>query len=51
MLTTPDNQGLFPVSCIQLMSRCAGDGREHSQAASSGWPMEIFHMIDVMLNL
>jgi len=26
------NQGLFPVSHIQLTSRCAGAGREHSQA-------------------
>jgi len=28
------NQGLFPVSHIELMSRCAGAGREHSQADS-----------------
>jgi len=25
-------------------------GREHSQAASPSWPMEIFHTIDVMLS-
>ena len=25
------NRGLFPVSDIQLESRCAGAGREHSQ--------------------
>ena len=33
------------------MSRCAGAGREHSQAASPSWPMEIFHTIGVMLSL
>jgi len=26
-------------------------GREHSQAASSSWAMEMFHTIDVMLSL
>jgi len=41
----------FPVSHIQLMSRCAGAGKEHSQTASPGWAMEIFHTIDVMLSL
>jgi len=35
----------------QLMSRCAGAGREHSQAAGPRWPVEIFHTIGVMLNL
>jgi len=45
------NQGLFPVSHIQLMSRCAGAGREHSQAASPSWPMEIFHTIDIVLSV
>jgi len=45
------NQGLFPVSHMQLMSRCAGAGREHSQADNPSWPVEIFHTIDVMLSL
>ena len=45
------NQGLFPVSPVQLTSRCAGAGREHSQAAGPGWPMGIFHTMDVMLSL
>ena len=33
------------------MSRCAGAGREHSQAASPGWPRELFHTTDIMLSL
>ena len=33
------------------MSRCAGAGREHSQAASPGWPMEIFRSMDIILGL
>jgi len=33
------------------MSRGAGAGREHSQAAAPRWPVEIFHSIDVMLSL
>jgi len=41
------NQGLSSVSHIQLTSRCAGAGREHSQAASPNCPTEIFHTIDV----
>jgi len=45
------NQGLFSVSHIQLMSRCAGAGSEHSQADSPSWPTEIFHAIDVMPSL
>jgi len=45
------NQGLSPVSLLQVMSRCAEAGREHSQADSSRWPMEIFHTINVMLRL
>jgi len=45
------NQGLLPVSDIQLMSRCAGAGREHGQTASPSWPIEIFHTINVMLIL
>jgi len=28
------NQGLFPVSHIQVTSRCAGAGREHGQTDS-----------------
>jgi len=28
----------------------AGAGREHSQTASSSWPLEILHTIDVMLS-
>jgi len=28
------NEGLFPVFLIQLTSRCAGPGREHSQTES-----------------
>jgi len=31
------------------MSRCAGAGREHSQAGSPRCPMEIFHIMDVIL--
>jgi len=33
------------------MSRCAGAGREQSQAPNPIWPMEIFHTIDVMLSI
>jgi len=44
------NQGLFPISHIQLLSRWAGAGREHSQAASSSQPMELFHTMDIMLS-
>ena len=42
---------LFPVSHIQLISRSAGAGREHSQTDSPSWPVEIVYTIDVMLNL
>jgi len=45
------NQGLSSVSVFQVMSRCAGAGREHSQGASPSWPVEIFHTIDVMLSI
>ena len=38
----------FPV---QLTSRCAGAGTEHSQAASPSWAVEIFHTINVELCL
>jgi len=41
----------FPVSYFQLMSRCAGAGREHSQTANPRGPMEIFHIIDVRFSL
>jgi len=41
----------FFVSYVQLMSRWAGAGREHSQAASPSRPVEIFHTIDVMLSV
>jgi len=41
----------FSSFLVQLMSRCAVAGREHSQAANPSWPMEIFHTIDTMLNL
>ena len=40
------NQGLF-----QLLSRCAGAGREHRQTASPSWSVEIFHTLDIMLCL
>jgi len=33
------------------MSRCTKAGREHSQAASPSWPMEIFHTIDIRLSI
>jgi len=33
------------------MSKCAGAGRVHSQAAGPSWPMEILHTMDVMLSL
>jgi len=33
------------------MSRGAGAGREHSQAASPSWPVEIFLAMDFMLSL
>jgi len=39
----------FPVSHVQLMSRCAGAGKEHRQSPS--WPTEIFHTIDGILSL
>jgi len=29
------------------MSRCAGAGREQSEAASPSWPVEMFHTMDV----
>jgi len=45
------NRGLLPVSHIQLLSRCAGAGRGHSQAASPGWPVEISHTVDIVLSL
>jgi len=41
----------FPIFHIQLMSRCAGAGKEHSQTASPSWPVEIFHTIDIVLSL
>jgi len=31
------------------MSRCAGAGKEHSQAPSPSWPVEIFHIMDMMI--
>jgi len=37
----------FPVSHVHLMSRSAGAGREHSQAASPSWPVEVFATKDV----
>ena len=45
------NQGFFTVFHTPLMSRCAGAGREHSQAASPTWPMERFHTMDIMRSL
>jgi len=33
------------------MSRRAGAGREHSQAASPSWAGETFHTMDAMLHL
>jgi len=45
------NQGLCPVSRIQVMSRCAGAGREHSQAGGPSWPVEILHTMGSMLRL
>jgi len=32
-------------------SRCAGAGREYSQAASPGWPMATFHTLGIRLRL
>jgi len=37
--------GLFLVSNIELLSRCAGDEQEHSQAR------EIFYTIDITFSL
>jgi len=37
---TAISKGLFPVSHIQLMSRCAGAGREHSQTDSQAGQWE-----------
>jgi len=51
VLVVAKNQGLSSVSHIQLMSRCAGAGRERSQTDNPIWPMEIFHATDVMLSL
>jgi len=45
------NGGLFQISHIQVMNRCAGAGREKSQTANQSWPMEIFHTIVVMISL
>ena len=42
---------LFPVSHVQWLSRCAGAGRERSQAASPTWPVEMFHTMDIMLSI
>ena len=56
MLRTPTflaaamNQGLSPASHVQLMSGCAGAGRQQSQAASPSWPVEIFHTRDITLS-
>jgi len=44
------NQGLFPVSHIQLISRCAGAGTECTWTGVPSWPMEIFLNVDVMLS-
>jgi len=41
----------FPVSCIQLVNKHAGAGREHSQVSSPSWPMEMFDTMDVKLSL
>jgi len=41
------NQVFFSVSYVQVMSRCAAAGMEHSQAANPSCPREIFHTIDV----
>jgi len=41
----------LPVPHIQLTSRCAGAGRERSQAASPSWSTEVFHTMDVKLSL
>jgi len=39
------------VSYVQLMSRCAGAGREHRQAGSPSWPVEISLTMDGMLSV
>jgi len=49
LLVVAEKSDYFSVSHIHLINRCAGAGREHSQEASSHWPMEIFHTIDVMI--
>jgi len=46
VLVAAKKSRLFPVSHIQLMSRYAVSAREHSQAASPSWPMEIFHTME-----
>jgi len=37
-------QGVSPASRAELMSGCAGAGREPSQTARPSWPMEIFYL-------
>jgi len=51
LVVAKKSRTFLPVSHGQLMSRSAGAGREHGQAASPSWPMEIFHTIGVMLSL
>jgi len=42
---------LFFQPHVQLTSRCEGAGRDHSQATSPSWTMEIFYTIDHILSL
>jgi len=51
VLAVAKKSRIFSVSHTQLMSRCAGAGREPSQAASPGWPMERLHTKNIMLSL
>ena len=41
----------FSVSHVPLRSRCAGAGREHSQAVSRSRPAEMFRITDIMLSI
>jgi len=51
LVVTKKSRTFFSASRVWLMSRCAGAGREHRQAANPIWPMEIFHTIDITLSL
>jgi len=50
MAVAKKSRTFFSFPCW-LMSRHAGAGREHSQAASPSWPIGICHTMDLILSL